>query len=135
MTLIEILVVCAIVAILAAIALPMFISQKSDAQDAEAKASARNARVAIETFRTDRETYEATSAQLISIEPALGEARDLEVSATADTYRVSVKSVSGAKGGGTFTVIRAADGRITRTCTNPGRGGCRSIPDDSGNLW
>jgi type II secretory pathway pseudopilin PulG len=135
MTLIEILVVCLIIALLVAIALPMFLSQKSDAQDVEAKTATRTARVAIETWFTERETYEATEAELVALEPALSNARNLSVSGTEDTFRLSVDSTSGAQGGGTFTILRAADGRITRTCTNPGRGGCRSAPDADGNLW
>ena len=135
MTLIEILVGCLIVAILMAIALPMFIDSKSNAEDAEAKAAARTARIALETFFTETETYVAAVPELVAIEPSLARARNLSVSATPETYRVSVESAAGARGGGTFTLLRAADGRITRTCANPGQGGCRSAPDARGNLW
>src|SRR5436305_208972 len=41
-TLIEMLVVCLIIAALAAIALPVFLSQQAKAQDADAKSNARN---------------------------------------------------------------------------------------------
>src|SRR5664279_3825624 len=52
-TLIELLVVVLIIGILAAIALPSFLSQKSKATDASAKELARTARTTAETYATD----------------------------------------------------------------------------------
>ena len=56
-TLIELLVVILIIGILAAIALPAFLNQRSKAQDTEAKSAARTAQTAMETFYTDEQTY------------------------------------------------------------------------------
>src|SRR5918911_1688489 len=91
-TLIELLVVILIIGILAAIALPAFLSQRTRAQDTDAKAAVRNARTTLETFHTDRGTYDTTTAELIDLEPTLAGARNFSVTGTADSFLISVDS-------------------------------------------
>jgi type IV pilus assembly protein PilA len=133
-TLIELLVVILIIGILAAIALPAFLTQRVRAQDTEAKSAVRNARTTLETFHTDRQTYSATPTELVDLEPSLAEAPNLTMTGDTDTFTLSVDSRASG-GGGTFTMTLDATGNVTRSCTNPGEGGCKATPDSGGNLW
>lgn len=56
-TLIELLVVIIIIAILAAIAIPMYLSQREKGWEANAKSDLRNAAVAQESYYTDNSEY------------------------------------------------------------------------------
>jgi type IV pilus assembly protein PilA len=133
-TLMELMVVILIVGILAAIALPAFLSQRTRAQDTDAKSAVRNARVTLETFHTDHQTYDTDAATIIDMEPGLADAPGLTVTGTDTTFTVSVDSRA-SDGGGTFSIALDAAGDVTRVCTNAGKGGCRATPDSSGNLW
>ena len=126
-TLIELLVVILIIGILAAIALPAFLNQRSKAQDTEAKSAARTAQTALETLYTDEQSYASGNvATLQGIEPALNEgvaAAGLAVTPAAQNYTLTVTQ---AKTGSTFTITKTAAGVVTRTCTAPGQKGCPS---------
>jgi hypothetical protein len=99
-----------------------------------AKTAVRNARTTLETFHTDRQTYDTDAASLQDLEPALLDAPNLAVTGTDTTFTVSVDSRA-TDGGGTFSIVLDAAGNVTRLCTNQGRGGCRATPDSQGNLW
>ena len=132
-TLIELLVVILIIGILAAIALPSFINQRSKAQDTEAKSGARTAQTAMETYYTDNQTYAtATDVLLEGIEPALQDAKSFAVSNTSATgYSVAVTSES--SDATVYTITNTA-GVVTRTCSQAGKGGCKAA-DAAGNMW
>ncbi len=63
-TLIELMIVIAIIGILAAIAIPQFASYRSRAFDAAAMSDLRNAMTAQEAYFIDYETYSSTKAAL-----------------------------------------------------------------------
>jgi type IV pilus assembly protein PilA len=125
-TLIEILVVILIVGILAAIALPALLMQRSKAQDADAKTVAVTASKTLEIYRMDHDTFTgATPARLGQIDSSLLGAHTVTLSGlTDDRYTLSVDSFAGSAGGGPFTIARADDGRLTHSCASPGRGAC-----------
>lgn len=124
-TLVETLVVILVLALLAAIAIPAFLGQREKAGDAVAKADARTARTAIETYATENNgSYTgASETELVRIEETLSEANSegrLAVSdLSAGTFTVSVTSDTG----NTFSVRRSG-GTTTQSCETPGRGGC-----------
>jgi len=123
-TLIELLVVILIIGILAAIALPAFLNQRSKAQDTEAKSAARTAQTALETWYTDEQNYNVDEDGLRDIEPALGEgvaATGLAVTQGDDSYTVTVTQV---KTDSVFIIAKDADGAVLRTCTSEGEKGC-----------
>jgi type IV pilus assembly protein PilA len=124
-TLIELLVVILIIGILAAIALPAFLNQRGKAQDTEAKTEARTMQTAQETLYTDEQSYVLGDlAKLEAIEPAIGSGKSVPAVTVhlADNWAVTSKS----KTGTTFTITKAATGKVTRTCDKSGDFGCPS---------
>jgi type IV pilus assembly protein PilA len=123
-TLIELLVVILIIGILAAIAIPSFISQKDKAGDASAKSYARNMQTSMETYFTDAGDYNTNLAGLQRIEPSLNTlpnpARPPSASGTTNTWRVTAISAANVS----YIIDRLSTGVVNRTCLPVSTGGC-----------
>jgi type IV pilus assembly protein PilA len=125
-TLIELLVVILIIGILAAIALPAFLGQRSKGQDSSAKSDARNLVSQMESCFTDTQSYGGciTTTELgntgLPVQNT-GAVGDGSVQATGDTNQFTIVAASKSKN--TFTITKQASGTITRTCSTGGNGG------------
>jgi len=122
-TMIELLVVTVIFGLLAAIAIPTFLSQRDKAEDAGAKTTVSLAATAAQSYHVDKETYAGMDVTALrEIEPSLAQepGTSLAVSGTGrDTYLLDVTS----KAGNHFTWSES-DGVVTRSCTSGGSGRC-----------
>jgi type IV pilus assembly protein PilA len=135
-TLIELLVVILIIGILAAIAIPAFLNQRTKAYDAATKSNLVTAQTAEETYATDNNgAYTADSgttgsgSALAAIEPALKNAPGVTAATQSGGYVLTASSNGPSGSTDTFT-LSVANGAVTRTCTPVSTGGC-----SSGGTW
>jgi type IV pilus assembly protein PilA len=124
-SLIEVLVVILVIGILAAIALPAFLGQRSKGQDSDAKSNARNVVSSLETYYANERKYTGadTSQEITKGGIPIGTGKGkVDLTLDADTYTVVAHSQSDAK----FTIEKDSDGKLTRTCDKTGEGSCPS---------
>lgn len=154
-TLVELLVVMLVIGLLAAIAIPAFLNQRTKAVDASAKEAAHTARLAMETYSTTRTdgAYTGATANLIrAIEPTVrpncvGTAPNytnapclIVSSIAARTYRVTIWARTSRN---SFSIARSLAGVppvpvITYPCTRPtatsSKGGC-AVTSGTAGFW
>ena len=115
-----------LIGMLAAIAVTAFAGQRDRAAAAEAKAVARTAQIAMETYYMEHRAYAgATVAELVQVQPALRDAPGLVVR-DATTTGYEIESSSRSTRPVTFIVERSSTGTITRSCIPGDGGGCKA---------
>ena len=123
-TLVELLVVILIVGILAATAIPAFLSQTGKANDSAAKTQVGTLQTTILAYATEHGNYEgATLSELQKLEPTLRDTSTATASvpkAEAEVFEVA----STAKGSGNVYKIENNKGVVSRKCTTVGKGSC-----------
>jgi prepilin-type N-terminal cleavage/methylation domain-containing protein len=135
-TLIELLVVILIIGILAAIAIPALLSQKSKAYDSSAKTLAQTSQTAMETWSTENGGSYAsgTAAKLKEIEPSINitasssepqlvgtyesvsEAGPTGVGSGSPTTTKYALTVKAANTGDEYSVVREESGNVKHLC-------------------
>ena len=125
-SLIELLVVILIIGVLAAIALPAFLGQRSKGQDSSAKSAARNLVSSVESFYATNKTYVGAESDEDVTKSGVfgtGDGQAQITDSTAEAYTIVGKSASG----NSFTIAKDGSGDpITRTCATKDKGGCPS---------
>jgi type IV pilus assembly protein PilA len=125
-TLIELLVVILIIGILAAIAIPAFLSQTSKASDSAAKTQVGTLQIAMKTYAIENSgSYAgATLAALQVIEPTLKD------KSTAIAKEVVTPTLTGftveSEAAGTKNIYKIVSnaGEVKRECATAAKGGC-----------
>jgi type IV pilus assembly protein PilA len=125
-TLIELLVVILIIGILAAIALPAFLGQRSKGQDSSAKSAARNLVSSVESFYATNQTYVGANSDADVTQSGVfgtGSGQANVTAASTNGYTIVGYSASG----NSFTITKnGTTGVTSRTCTTTSKGACPS---------
>jgi type IV pilus assembly protein PilA len=123
-TLIELLVVILIIGILAAIALPAFLGQRSKGQDSSAKSAARNLVSSVESFYATNQTYVGANSDADVTQSGVfgtGNGQANVTAASTNGYTIVGYSASG----NSFTITKnGTTGVTSRSCATTSKGAC-----------
>jgi len=111
-TLIELMIVIAIIGILAAIAIPQFSAYRTRSYNAAAQADLRNAGTAQEAYYVDEQTYCSTAATLTGSTYGLYLSENVNFAITAGTDSGYTMTANHSSGNKTFT-LTGPGGTIT----------------------
>ena len=103
-TLIELMIVIAIIGILAAIAIPQFSAYRTRSYNSAAEADLRNAATAQEAYYVDNQTYKATPTDLIGATYGFYTSTNVAVSGGAGTDRYTMTAVH-SSGNRTYSLL------------------------------
>lgn len=111
-TLIELLVVVIIIGILAAIAIPVFLSQRTSAYEAAAKSDLRNAAAATSCSADNDGSYATCLKPLLVSDYGFNESADVTVTVPTPTADVWTATAVNDNGGASYS-FTTADGKVT----------------------
>lgn len=108
-TLIEVLLVIAIIGVLAVIAIPQVLSYRSRSIDAQMKSDLRNAAVAVESYFAKRSVYPASISEVdgFGFQPTSGVTLTLNI-VSPNSYTITAAKPGGTRASFTFTSTTGA---------------------------
>lgn len=122
-TLVELVIVVVLVAVLGAIAVPTFLSRRTDAQDRDAMSDVRSAASRVEAWYAVHRSYAGAGTRVRQDTSGVRFAHLRAV--PKGGYLVTARSAS--RDDATFSIERRPDGTRSYYCEAAGTGGC---PDD-----
>jgi type IV pilus assembly protein PilA len=136
-TLIELLVVILIIGILAAVAIPTFLSQTNKAKDSNLQSALSTAQTTEATYQTSNGSYAtgltaamstASSNALIAIEPALASSwSQYNMTVVSATGGFTVSGTDSATPAVTFSLTyNGNNGQVTKSCSPSNSGACNA---------
>lgn len=107
-TLIEIMIVIAILTMLAAIAIPQFIKYRSQSIDAQLKADLRNAAIAVESYFAKHSVYPSTIEEVQSFGFHPTDGVTVTLALAANSYTVTATKQGGSQPSLTFSSVNGS---------------------------